>query len=422
MANSAYFSEIIGKPVVDYKGEKIGVLADLAFNDGEELAEITHAIVKNSKKFKIDWKCIASISNAVFLYCTKEKLKREKIEDSDLLINEILLDRQLVDTNGLKVIRVNDVLLSKISEKFFISGVACGIRSLLRRLGIEKMALLLKPNMKPVLIPWAYVQPLSLSPAHVSVKLTKTKINHVHPADLAELMDELSHSERNILFNALNDEKAAETFVESNPNVQRSLMESLHEQKLKRIVKNLSPDEIADLTTALSSEKMHDIAEHVDRKKAEKVSQLLKYHAASVGGLMKTEFLAIPETFTVEKAIAFLRKEKTVPENPYYIYMVNEDKKLCGVISIRDLVFSKPKEPVKNLAVQNFIFMRANDNLKRAAKTFFKYHFLALPVIDEQEKLIGTIHMGDVFDKILPNSWAKEPVSVKPVRIKKNHK
>lgn len=420
MANSAYFSELIGKPVFDYKGEKIGVLADLAFKDGENLAEITHAVVKNSKKFRIEWKCIASISNAVFLYCPKEKLKREELEDSDLLINDILLDRQLVDTNGLKVVRVNDVLLSKIGEKFFISSVAVGITSLLKRLGVEKIVLALKPGLKPVLIPWAYVQALSLSPAHLSLNLSKTKINKVHPADIADLLEELSHSERNILFNALNDEKAADTFAESNPNVQRSLMEHLHAQKIKRLVKNLSPDEIADLSTALSGEKMQHIARHVDGKKAEQVSQILKYPKISVGGLMKAELISIPENYTVGQTLAFLRKQKT-PESPYYFYLINEENKLSGVVSIRDLVFPNPKSRVKSLAEQNLVFLHANDNLKKAAKTFFKYHFLALPVIDDNSTLIGTIQMSDVFDEVLPKAWQTEPVRTKPVRVRKNH-
>lgn len=421
MASFSYFSEIQNKPVFDDKGSKIGFLKDLVFEDGEELAEITYAVVEMKNEFfKIPWKFVASIGQGIFLNAVKEKVECCSVEESELLASEVLMDRQLVDTKGLKIVRVNDVLLSKIGNKFFISSVAVGTRSLLRRLGLEKFALVLSPKLKPLLVPWAFVQPLSISASHLSVKLTKRKMSQVHPADIADLLDELSHSERNILFNALSGEEAAEAFAEAEPSIQKALVEHLQEQKIKDIVKNLSPAEIADLANALSKERMESITKQAGEKKARKISQILKYPKVSVGGLMKTEHLAIPENYTAAQAFRFLRKNK-FPENPYYLYALSREGKLTGVIPVRKLLFASPKTRMKELVYSHLITMQASDNLKTVAKTFSKYHFLAFPVVDKQEKLAGTILMTDVFKQMLPKAWKEEPVRARLVKVKKNN-
>src|SRR3989338_4058289 len=281
MGKVIYFSQINGKPIYDDKGYNVGHLNDLVFRDGDELAEITHFVIQinNRATFKLPWAFVGSIGHSIFLNTVKEKLTHSDIKESDLLVNEVLMDRQLVDTDGLKVVRVNDVLLSKIGGNFYISGVDVGTRGLLRRLGMEGVARAIKPNSNANIVPWNYVQPLSPSPNQLSVNLSKSKINQVHPADIADLMDELTHSERQILFSALDEKTAAETFVEAEPEVQRSLVEHLNEKKINSIVRKLSPFQIANLVkiaSVASKGRLNSLMNKMDEKILRRIDDILR--------------------------------------------------------------------------------------------------------------------------------------------------
>ncbi|PIU21330.1 MAG: hypothetical protein COT15_02825 [Candidatus Diapherotrites archaeon CG08_land_8_20_14_0_20_34_12] len=419
MSHVIYFSQIYKKPIYDDIGNKIGILKDLAFNDGEDLAEITYFVVQlNGKILKFPWKYIASLGHAIYLNVTKEKLSCCELQDTDLLITEVLLDKQLVDVDGLKIVRVNDILLSKIENKFYISSVGVGTRSLMRRLGLESVANTINPQIKEHLVPWAYVQPLSLSEAHLHVKVHRSKINDVHPADIADLMEELSYSERDILFNVLSEETAAETFAESEPEIQKSLIEHMHEQKINSILKRLSPAEMADLLGIVSKERLKSLMKQLDEKIIKKIENIWAYPDKSAGAVMRTDFFAIPQNFSAAQTISFLRKPQKVDE-PYYLYAINDDKKLVGVISSKHLLLMKPKTKVKEFMSPNVLYVHVKDSLKKVAKTFSKYHVYALPVVDENEKLVGVVAMSDVFEEIVPDSWRKNPVIAKRLRIRR---
>lgn len=419
MSHVIYFSQLYKNSVYDDIGNKIGLLKDLVFKDGDELAEITHFIIRvNGESLKFPWRFVASLGHGIYLNAVREKLTCSEILDTDLLISEVLLDRQLVDIDGLKIVRVNDVLLSKIGDKFYISSVAVGTKSLIRRLGIESIANAINPKLPEHLVPWAYVQPLSLSEAHLQVKVNRGKINDVHPADIADLLEELSHSEREILFNVLSEETAAETFAESEPEIQRSLVEHMHEKKINSILKKLSPTEMADLLGIVSKERLNALMKQLDERIIKKIENIWAYPDESAGSVMKTEVFAIPQNFSAAQTISFLRKQKQV-EEPYYLYAVGDNGKLVGVISSKHLVLMKPKTRVKAFMNPNVLYVHVHDSLKKVAKTFSKYHVYALPVVDVSEKLVGVVTMSDVFEEIVPDSWRKNPIIAKRLKIKR---
>ena len=422
MGKVIYFSQINGKPIYDDKGYNIGNLNDLVFLDGDELAEITHFVIQinNKTKFRLPWAFVGSIGHSIFLNTVKEKLTHSDIKESDLLVNEVLMDRQLVDTDGLKVVRVNDVLLSKIGGNFYISGVDVGTRGLLRRLGMEGVARAIKPNSNANIVPWTYVQPLSPTPNQLSVNLSKSKINQVHPADIADLMDELTHSERQILFSALDEKTAAETFVEAEPEVQRSLVEHLNEKKINSIVRKLSPFQIANLVkiaSVASKGRLNSLMNKMDEKILRKIDDIMRYPSESAAALMKSEFFSIPEDYTVSKTAKFFRTIKDRGEL-YYLYVVNGTGQLAGVISLKDLFFHRPASKVSEFMNTKIIYVGVNDSIRKAARTFRKYHLHALPVIDSNQKLVGIISVNDVFEEVFPNSWKKATVIAKRLRGK----
>ncbi len=408
IAKVTYFSEICGKPVYDDKGYKIGLLKDLVFKDGEELAEITHFVLGiNGKKLKFPWKFVASVSQDVHLNALKEKILCTETNETDFLANEMLMDRQLVDTNGLKVVRVNDVLLSKTNDGFYISGVSVGLRSLLRRLGLEKIGLLIMPGLKPKIVPWIFVQQLSLLPAHISLNLAKAKINEVHPEDIADLLDELSHSERQILFNVLNDEKAAETLIEADPKVQKSLIEHLQEKKFNSVLKKLSPAEMTDLLNSLSNlpkEKIVLLIRQMDEKILKKIEKILEHPEKLASDLMRKEFFTVQEEYTAGKLKKLVKKAKWI-EEPHKVYVLNSENELTGEITIKQLLLAKPKLGISEIMNREIISIRAEDSLKKVVQVFSRSHLVELPVIGEKNALVGIISMNDVFEEVAPKKW-----------------
>lgn len=422
MARAIYFSELRGKKIFGDNGIKIGTLKDLVFVEGEGIAEITHFIAKTKKGFeKFHWVNVASVGKQIHLKIKKDELQVRKIEETDLRVKEILMDKQLVDIDGLKVVRVNDILLVKEANGFFISSVATGARSFLRRLGIGVTKKSKGRVLKSDLIPWEYVQPLSLSPAHISLSLKKNKMREVHPADIADLMEELSHSEREILFGTLDEETAADTLVEAEPEVQKSLFRRIKLKRLGKILRKVSPDEMADFITVTSGSRFSQILKQMDEKVINKVKKIVVYPEESAAGIMHTEFVAVQKNYTVEKTIKFMReikKEEEKIEDPFYVYVVDGRGKLVGTLSPKHLIMEPPKKKISKLMEEHVFFVHLNDSLKKVAKTFSKYHVLALPVVDKEKKLIGTVCVDDVFEEIVPLSWKKKPVTAKVIKEK----
>ncbi|MDO8624443.1 MAG: CBS domain-containing protein [Candidatus Diapherotrites archaeon] len=422
MANVAYFSEIQKKPVFDDRGMHVGNLADLVFQDGHQFADVTGGVLDISgKRLKFDWKYVASVGPSLYLNVTKERLPVRTVEDRDNLVNEILMDRQLVDVNGLKVVRVNDVLLSKEKNRFGISGVAVGARSLLRRLGLEPLTLIALPNLKTNIVPWEFVQPLSAGGSPLGLSFSKQKINDVHPADIADLMDELSHAQRQILFNAMDEDTAAQTLSEAQPALQKSLVEHLNEKKINALLKKLSPSEIVDLFGSVSTAsrvRLFSLMEHMDKKVFQKIARLLPFPDEWAGGLMKTEYFFVPDHYTIGKVRAYLKKQRDI-EDFHHIYVVDDEHRLVGVLPLRDVFLKKPKTPVAELIDPGVIYVHLKDPLKKVANVFSKYHLFAVPVVDKNGKLAGIITMDDVFEEVSPKSWRKIPFFAKRVQTER---
>ncbi|MDD5147922.1 MAG: CBS domain-containing protein [Candidatus ainarchaeum sp.] len=403
-----YFSQIYKKPVYDDRGYKIGLLRDLVFRDGTELGEITHFVLEiNRKKLKFPWKFVASVSHDIHLNTVKEKTPCWETDETDMLVNESLMDKQLVDTNGLKVVRVNDVLLSKTNGSFYVLGVSFGLRSLLRRLELEKIALWINPKMKPQIVPWIFVQQLSLSPAHISLNLAGGKINEVHPSDIADLLDELSHSERQILFNVLNDEKAAETLIEAGPKVQKSLIEHLQERKFSSVLNKLSPAEMADLLNTLSNlpkEKIVMLVKQMDRKILKKIGKIIESPEKCASDLMRKEFFTINEGETAGRLKKLVKKAKWA-EEPHRVYVVNSENALAGEITIKQLLLAKSKSKIGEIMNRNVVSLGVKEPLKKVIQVFSNQHLAELPVADEKKTLVGIISMNDVFEEVTPKKW-----------------
>lgn len=412
-----YFSQLKGRPVFDSAGKKIGILVDMSFNDGEKYAEICHITYtsKNNYRKKIPWEFVKEIKDNpntrgldadIHLNSSESELEPTFEKEKEFLVSK-LVDKQIIDVDGLKVVRVNDVLLGKIEGKFCIAAVCVGAKSFIRSLAGEKLGDFIGSKVSEHIIPWEFVEPLDPEIQKLHIKLKKSKIADLHPADIADLMEDLTYKERELVFNALDKDKAAKTIIESEPEIQKSFLKTMKVNSILEILENIPPNHAADIISVMPEVMKNEIMASMKPETARKVKEILGYTDTSVGSIMHTEFIAIPSNFTAEKTIDLMRTLKPSPEKIYRIYVVDDNQKLLGYLPLGSLVTAPADEKVEKLMKNRIIRLQISTSKDDAAKALAKYNLFALPVVDEKGILKGVVKADDVISEVLPKSWRK---------------
>src|SRR3989338_10261358 len=333
-----FYSQIIGKKVVDADSEIVGSISDFIIESGDKFPVVSWIVVwcKKEKK-KIPWSSVKDINGQIKLNVAGKDNSFSELTEADTLVGNSVIYRQIVDTDGLKVIRVNDVFFSRIEEHLYITHADVGTRGLIRRLGFEKILKIFLPKFKDNLISWEYVQPLHLAQA-LQLKIPRSKLSELHPADIADLMEDVSHQTRELIVKQLEPEVAAETLVEAEPEVRQSLLMTLKNKRIVSIIEKLSPDDAAELMRYVPHYKISELMALLKPDFMKKVNDLMKYESETAGGMMATEFISVSIEYTAQQVIDFLRQGSPSAEVGYYIYVVDDVEKLAGVLSLRSLI------------------------------------------------------------------------------------
>ena len=323
-----------------------------------------------------------------------------------LLLERDLLDQQIIDVHGRKVVRVNDVDLHQdLSNHHFgikLAAVDVGARGAVRRLlkglvpGTALRALLRKIPEK--MIPWEFVDLIEIDPARrIKLKISHDRLAKLHPADIADIVEELAPAEREAVFETLDEEVAAEALEEIEPKTQRSIVESLDSERAADIVEEMDPDAAADLLGDLPEERSQEILEEMEPEQREEVSELLEFKEDTAAGRMTTEYLALPSTATVGQAIEHLRQFEGGIESIVTIYLVDDSGKLVGAVPLSKIALATPGTPLRFLGSEPLIFCPVGCSEKEVAELFDKYNLLTLPVVDGEGLLTGVITADDVI-------------------------
>ncbi len=333
-----------------------------------------------------------------------------QLGEHDLHLVRDVLDKQIIDTDGMRVVRVNDLELARVDSHFYIANVDIGGLGLMRRLGLakttERVAGRLGRRLTSSVIPWDAVE---LLPGNqpMRLKVPSNKIADLHPADLAEIISDLSRAESSKLLASLDDETVADTLEEVEPDFQASLVESMSDERVADLLEEMAPDEAADLLAELPEDRSQDLLNLMERDEAEDVRKLLTYPEESAGGIMTTEFIAVRPDLTADQAIAYLRKTADEAETIFYVYVTDREEHLVGVFSLQDLVLAHPKTPVSQFMHKRAVTLNALDSQDDAAQAIAKYNLLAIPVVDEANRIHGIVTADDALDKIIPTAWKK---------------
>ncbi len=410
-----FFSHVLGKPVRNIGGERLGKVADVlvARADGTPGSPIvSHLVISaGGDKRPVTWEQVTSFEETGCLVRASLDQLPGALPDGISLRHD-LLDKQIVDTDGRRVVRVNDVQLTRVGETLRVAGVDVSTRGLLRRLGCElwgeRVARLFKRSLVQSVIPWEFVDNLDpRASAQIRLTISRQKLMDLHPADLAEILTDLHGAQRETLFQALDDETAAETLQELEEDVQLSLFKSLSDEKASSVLEEMDPDEAADLIAELPPERVAELLSRMEAEDAAEVQELMSYPPDSAGGIMTTEYIGLPSTLTAQQTIDRLRELAPDAETIYYLYIIDEAERLCGVLSLRDLIVSPPDTPITTFMRTNVIGVQVNDSVDEVRETMSKYDLLAIPVVDEHNVLRGIITVDDIMDRIAPTSWKR---------------
>ena len=406
-----YLSEIHHRKVIEPNGNEVGTLKDLAVVPQGQFPAVQWAIVATGDGEKVvKWSDIAQEIGHLRLRHRLESVPDASLPGEALRLSRDLMDKQIVDTHGAKVVRVNDLQLSEVDGQLRLVGADVGLRGLLRRIGAEGLAERVFGKRLPRgIIPWHLVEPLdSNTPEHgVRVTVPRTKLALLHPADIADIVEEMAADERRQVFEQLDVETAAEALSEVEPEMQASIVTDLPEERAADILDEMAPDEAADLLQDLPVERREELVELMEKEEAEDVEELLTYPEDTAGGIMTTDFVALPAELTAQQAIDRLRELQPDPELTYYLYVVDGQRRLDGVISLRDLVVAKPEQKLADVMDPHVLKVDATASKEDVAALIAKYDLLALPVVDARRKLLGTVTVDDVVEIMLPRGWKK---------------
>ncbi len=407
----AYLSELLGREVRDAKGSLVGKLTDLVIaptGNGDLYPRIVALAVKRNgaEPSLLPWESTIDLAgNKIILQRPLNTPFAPK--GNETFLARDVMDKQVIDTNGFRVVRVNDLELAKIGDVYRLVNLDVGGRGLLRRLGLEDifehLAEAFRRDLPSRSIPWSE---LSFIPrGDLQVHVARNKLNELHPADIAEILEDMNPREAGQLIGVLSDEKAADVMEELEPEFQAEVLEGIPAERAADIVEEMEPDEAADVLQEMPDERRARVFGLMEPEDSAEVAELLEHPEDTAGGLMTTKYVTIPQGITAGEALRQLRAsaEAREAETIYYVYSVDSDEHLLGVFSLSDLVLAPPDAPIASIMHRRPVTVKVSASRQEVLEAIARYNLLAVPVVDEENRLHGIVTADDALDMILPD-------------------
>ncbi|MCL5104569.1 MAG: CBS domain-containing protein [Armatimonadetes bacterium] len=405
-----YLSYVLGQSIKDPDGRELGKLEDLVASPAPHLPVISAVVVRvgRGQARNVAWESIGydADTERFSLAVPVDQTVEYSFTDEDLLLKTNMMDKQIVDVHDYRVVRVNDVRIEPSGDRLYLVGVDTGMRGLLRRMGLmhvaDALGRLFKIRPSSQVIAWHDVEAFERGVGRLKLKVSAERLSALHPSDIARILNELDPDQRTEVMESLDIETAAEVLTEVHPEVQASIVENLEDERAADILEEMEPDEAADVLGDISADRREDILEEMEPEEAEDVKELLVYEDQSAGGLMTTEYVAISREKTAQQAIDTIRELEPSAETIYYLYVVDSSEHLVGVLSLRDLIIAKPYTPIEDFMVTNVIHVHLDAGVEEVARAMSDYNLLALPVVDDENRLQGIVTVDDALEEIMP--------------------
>jgi magnesium transporter len=409
-----YLSGIIGKEAFGADGEAIGIIRDLLVNaapsglsdpNQQLITGVSLRIRKQTRFYSFNNFRVVKAREKLNVSCSGlNELSSEEVENGLLLVENIL-DKQIVDLNGRKLVRVNDVRLATLPAGTFAIAVDIGIEGLLRRIGIalpiKGLLSVFKVNIPAKFILWDDVQAIDHSNLNIRLSKSYAKLHTLHPSDIADILEDMGKKSSMSVFSALDEEKAADVLEELETQTQIHIIENLPVNKAADVLEKMPADEAADILDELEDEKAEILLKEMDSESSQEVRELLEYDDDLVGSIMTTDYLSFSAGKTVEEVLNELRLKKPESAELYNMFVTESNDELIGTFNLRDLVVSEPYISVSEIMKSEPVFLFDDQKTRAIAELVSKYNLLAVPVVDRNNLLQGMVVVDDVVEDLI---------------------
>ena len=408
-----YFTELEGLPAFDAKGEYLGHILDLAVDPSQSSLRVAayHVRTPKRKTLCITHQQIQSVSvRATQTSVAEEEIRCYAPDESLISVRKDIVDQQIIDVNHRKVVRVNDVDFdirpaNGHTELRIIAvnvGLAAAIRRLLKGVVRKHRIRAITRLFPSKTIPWEFVNLIEADPTRrLKLRISYDRLAELHPADIADILEELSRDEQKAVITSLDEETAAQALSEIPTHMQAVLLESMPTDKAADIVEEMSPDEAADVLHELPPETSAEVLAGMEQAEAKEVQNLLGFEEKTAGALMTTEFLAVEESALLEDAIQKLKGFEGSPESVHEVFLLSTEGALTGAVPLARILLAGAATPLQELSADPVISVQVHADQKEVVDLFHKYNLVALPVVDEQGRLLGVVTADDVLEVVV---------------------
>jgi CBS domain-containing protein len=408
-----YFTELQNLPMYGVKGEFLGKLEDLCVDPSQKAARVASYLVRTPHRSLqcITYTQIQSISvRAGQTSVPRDELRCYALDEGLIRIKKDVLDQQIIDVNDRKVVRVNDVDLdiepidghSELRIVAVNVGLAAAVRRLLQGTMSKHRIRMITNSLSNQTILWEFVNLIESDPARrVKLRISYDRLAELHPADIADILEDLSYNEQRALIESLDDETAAHALSEIPTKMQADLLESIPTEKAADIVEEMPPDEAADVLNQLSPETSAEVLADMEKDEAKEVRELLAFEENTAGSMMTTECVVVHKAATVEGAIEALRNFEGHVEAIQQIYMIDNEAVLTGAVAIGRIALAPASSPLADLATEDLISVQGQESVRSVVDLFLKYNLMSLPVVDEEGHLLGIVTADDVLEHVI---------------------
>ena len=405
-----YLSQLLGNPVLDADGEKVGTVSDLGIATGEVFPRITSLAFMGPGRtpIMISWRKFVDTydEHEVHLKVIATDLRFSYLQPDEVLLARDILNKQIVDTHGMRVVRVNDLKLSDTSStQLRLLGAEVGARGLLRSLhpALERVALRLARTfghpMPEKIIAWSYMDLVERDLSNVKLSVSHKTLDDMHPADIADIIERLDPRLRGQVFAQLDDEQRAGAMAEFDDDAMAAeLMGNLTETDASRMLSEMDPDDAAELVSELDYDKAEKLLRLMGVQEQRAIRQLLGYRENTAGRIMTSEVASIDEGATVADAVELLRGLDEDFESVRYVYLTDEEGRLSGVVTLNALIVAAPETRLSELATEDLVTASPEDDQEDVAEDIAKYNLLAMPVVNDEGRLLGIVTVDDALD------------------------
>jgi Mg/Co/Ni transporter MgtE (contains CBS domain) len=411
-----YLSRLIGCTIFDARENILGKITDVYVrvpvvdpdSDESQRPQVVGFVVKVDGKKKnaiLNDLQIVKFGIRYKVQCQSMIYVQPSQLSDAILLKDSILDKQIVDITGRKLVRVNDIRMVAIPAGVYVVAVDVGTEGLLRRIGIDQVIkyilLPFKGRIPSKFILWDDVEAIDLSTLSIQLSKSRSKLNTLHPSDLADIIEDLSRTSKTTLFSSLDEEQAADVLEELEVKEQIHIIESLPVEKAADVLEKMPANEAADLMDYLEDEKAEQLLHEMEPEASEEVRDLLEYPDSTVGSLMTTDVLTFTENQTIAEVLDFIRKEEPDMESLYGLFVLDKKNELVGTITMRDLLISDPAACLENVMDDNLNCVNDYDKLDSLSELVSKYNLLAVPVTNDNNELEGMVVIDDIIDDLL---------------------